>query len=129
VNFYNTNDYALGTLLWQLNQDTKPDDDRPYFYSEGNFYSGYIDPSTELFFPQNTYEIFAFCDEARCYALGAQPNVGGSFIPADQVELDIAPYNFDSTHKCHSGEFRSDNMSRAVFWDRVLIRMGLKQED
>jgi hypothetical protein len=78
-----------------------------------------------LFFPTNTYVIFAHCDEARCYALGAQPNVGGVFA-SNQVELDIPPYNFGNTHKYHSGEFRSDNAQRGVFWDQVLEKMGLK---
>jgi hypothetical protein len=75
--------------------------------------------------PQDTYQIFAYCDEARCYALGAQANVGGVF-DGNQVNLFSAPYNFGSEHKGHSGEFNSDNMSRAPFWKEVLISFELK---
>lgn len=74
----------------------------------------------------DTYEIFARADEARCYAIGAQPNLGGPFVTAQQVDLQLPPYNYGREHKFHSGQFRSDNMSRHIFWDTLLSRMRLK---
>lgn len=123
VNFFNTNDYALNVNNWQLNQNLKPDFGYGYNSLDG-FYEGVL-TTTLLSFPTNTYLIFAHCDEARCYALGAQPNVGGVFS-SNQVELDLPPYNFGNTHKYHSGEFRSDNAQRGGFWEQVLEKMGLK---
>jgi hypothetical protein len=122
VNFFNTNDWALDTL-WQPDENIKPD--LGYGYDGTNFTSGFFS-TTDLFFPANTYEIFSFCDEARSYALGAQTGVGGTFTTSKQIELDIAPYNFLTQHKYHSGEFRSDNAQRWQFWDTTLVQMRLK---
>jgi hypothetical protein len=132
VNFYNTNDYALG--WWNVDQDQKPDNglggigiNYPgYFYSSSSGFYKIAGTQFNLNFPANTYEIFAYADPAWSYALGAQANVGGAFKPGltyQQVELDVAPYRFLNTHKYHSAEFRSDNMSRAVFWNMLLNKM------
>lgn len=120
VNFFNTNDWALS--YWQTDQDLKPD--IGYSYDGTNFYHGGL----LLLFPVDTYEIFARADEARCFAIGAQANLGGVFLTQGQVELDAAPYNFGSQHRYHSGQFRSDNMSRAPFWEQLLISMALKEQ-
>jgi len=120
VNFFNTNDFALS--FWQIDQNLKPDFIAGYSYDGTNFWHNGI----LLLFPTDTYEIFAHCDEARCYAIGAQPNLGGVFQTAGQVDLGLAPYNYGTQHKFHSGQFRSDNMSRGVFWDRLLRTSRLK---
>lgn len=78
-----------------------------------------------LSFPTDTYSIFAFCDEASCFALGAQADVGGHFS-GHQIELDNPPFNFGHNHVDHSGEFRSDYARRAGFWNTVLLQMKLK---
>jgi len=81
-----------------------------------------------LNFPENTYELFSYCIEARSYALGAQADVGGEFS-GNQVNLRSAwPSDLDGyiAHKWHSAEFRSDNMQRALFWNQTLIKMKLK---
>jgi hypothetical protein len=124
VNFFNTNDFAL-TQLWEPDQNLKPVTGYSYLSLNDQFYSGL----TPLYFPQDTYRIFAYCDEARSFALGAQPNVGGAFktLTYHQVELDVAPFNFGNPHIYHSGEFRSDYALRWQFWDYVLFQMGLKQ--
>ncbi len=132
VNFYNTNDWAL-RLLWTLDQDAKPDNSPTsypgYHYSTsgGYFYKIAGSFTPHLNFPTNTYEIFSFCDEARCQALGRQRDVGGIFA-TNQVGLDGAPYGFGLPHKFHSGEFRSNNAQRWQFWNTVLVKMGLKEE-
>jgi hypothetical protein len=135
VNFFNTNDYALSATLWQFNQNLKPDNATTpgYHYSSSSGFYKIIGTgpgsTTYLNFPQDTYEIFAYCDEARCFALGAQKDVGGVFKPGvayQQVELNAAPYGFLDKHKYHSGEFRSDNAQRWQFWNQVLNQMGLQ---
>ena len=129
VNFYNTNDYALG--WWNVDQNNKPDiaTSPGYHYSSSSGFYKIIgtgtNSTTYLSFPGDTYEIFAFADPAWSYALGAQPNVSGAFTTAKQVELNKTPYNFDATHKYHSGQFRSDNMSRAIFWSTLISTMRL----
>ena len=123
INFFNAGDWALN--LWQIDQNAKPDTLPGYSYSGTNFYlDGVL-----LGFPTNTYQIFAFGDQAPCYAIGAQVNVGGQFrtgLIYNQLDLSGSPYNFSTQHKYHSGQFRSDNMDRAVFWNQLLIQMGLK---
>ncbi len=129
VNFYNTNDYALDK--WTLDQNLKPVDTLTYaswHYLGTNYFTKGLLQFTYLSFAADTYEIYSFCDEARCFALGAQPNVGGAFQTVDEVDLRLPPFSFGREHKYHSGQFRSTNMERAVFWNRLLIKMGLKEE-
>ncbi len=140
VNFFNPNDYALSASIWQRDQNTKPDNSivssPPYYYysSVAGFFRmpGFGTNSiSALNFPANTYEIFAYGDQAHGYALGAQANVGGAFLTLtnyNQVELDVAPYSFGPQHIYHSGEFRSDNAQRWQFWDEVLFQMVLKSK-
>jgi hypothetical protein len=118
VNFYNTNDWAL--YYWGIDQDLKPDNGFSYNSSEGRFYDG---SGIVLLFPIDNYEIFAYCDEARSFALGRQANVGEVF-EGNQLDLDAA-YSFGSEHKGHSAEFNSDNMNRWQFWQQFLLTTHL----
>ena len=128
VNFFNTNDFALDK--WTIDQNLKPD--LGYSYSSipnadaNRFFRGSALP-VPISFPTNTYEIFAYCDEARCFALGAQQNVGGSFATASQVELDAAPYGFGRQHLYHSFQFRLDNAQTSPVWTELLVQTGLKE--
>jgi hypothetical protein len=133
VNFFNTNDFALATNIWQRDQNMKPDSGYDYSATFDRWYRLGAVSSIQLFFPQNTYEIFSYCDQAHAYALGAQPNVGGSFISlgvTNQVSLpsvwppDTSGGNY-SAHIWHSAEFRSDYPQRWLFWNEVLFQMGL----
>jgi hypothetical protein len=120
INFYNEQDWALG--YWQTDQNLKPD--TGFSWNGINFFAG----GTEIDFLTSTHEIFAYCDEARCFALGAQANVGGAFLKSgtiQQINLQAHPYDFADQHKDHSGEFNSDNMHRAQFWDSVLGNFGV----
>jgi pimeloyl-ACP methyl ester carboxylesterase len=143
VNFYNTNDFAL--RYWNMDQDPfKPDNsglpfpgyyyDTPSGTHPSGFYKIIGSTDYDLYFPSSTYEIFAYADRAWSYALGAQPGVAGSFTTAKQVNLpsvwpiDTHPQINNksySAHVWHSAQFRSDNMSRAAFWNTVLNRMNL----
>jgi hypothetical protein len=119
INFYNEQDWALG--YWGVDQNLKPDSG--YLYSANQFYRGTFF-TTPLYFPTNTYEIFAYCDPAPCFALGAQANVGSVFA-GNQLDLFASPFNFGDLHKGHSGEFNSDSMSRWSFWQQFLVSTKL----
>jgi len=144
INFYNTNDWALS--YWNLDQDPfKPDNSGlpfpGYYYTtpSGTHPSGFykIIGSTDydLYFPASTYEIFAYADRAWSYALGAQAHVGGAFKKGSSYqEVDLpsvwpadthphSPGNLYTAHVWHSAQFRSDNMSRAVFWNTLMEQM------
>lgn len=132
VNFFNTNDYALGATVWQRDQNLKPDADYFYNSSSNSFYQllSISPPITQdFYFPQDTYTIFSYCDQAHGYALGAQLNVAGAFLTGtnyNQVELDADPFDWGTTHIYHSAEFRSDYAQRWLFWDEVLVKIKLK---
>jgi pimeloyl-ACP methyl ester carboxylesterase len=121
VNFYNPNDYALSR--WQIDQNWKPD--FGYLYSGDHFSRGTLF-TTPLLFPQNTYEIFAYADPARSFALGAQADVGGAFNRNVQVDLSAAPYYFGGSHVGHSFQFRLDYCPTRLFWNQLLVNMRLK---
>jgi hypothetical protein len=84
-----------------------------------------------LSFPADTHEIFSFCDEARCFALGAQADIQGAFN-GFQVDLQGVwpadthpqPHGLYSAHAWHSAQFRSTNMKQADFWDTILGPQG-----
>jgi hypothetical protein len=124
INFYNTNDYALGK--WGTDETLKPDLGFSYFLAQ--FWRGTI-PTTPLYFPTNTYEIFAFCDPAPSYALGAQPNVDGAFGGL-QIDLptiwpiDLLGKEDYSSHFWHSAEFRGDYPPQVNFWRTILGAQG-----
>jgi hypothetical protein len=127
VNFFNTNDFVLNH--WLSYQADKPFSFLGYSYYSGQYYEGGVTTPTIITFPTSTYQIFAYCQQAKCNCIGEQANLGGQFTflgRPQQVDLFAAPYSFGIDHKGHSAEFRSDNMSRAVFWDQVLVQMGLK---
>ncbi len=121
VNFFNTNDFALER--WEFGQNLKPASSLTYSYDQigGKFYKGV----GELTFPANTHEIFSFCTEPRCYALGAQPNVGGYFNPTNQVDLNLSPYDFGEEIPGHSGQFRFSNQACWPFWKKLLESLNL----
>jgi hypothetical protein len=114
VNFWNPADAALST--WRLDQDFKPADSLSYDY-DGEFrkYGDWI-----LQFPQDTHELFSFCVEARCFALGAQGAVGGQFDSDAEVYLEGPPFLFGDTFAEHSAQFEFTNMRSWQFWDQLL---------
>jgi hypothetical protein len=120
INFYNPNDWALEADHWQLDQDFKPDVgfswDGTHFFNEG----------VEIDFSTSTYKIFAYCDEARCYALGAQADVVG-FSKQTDLRSIWPPDHFGNNYKdhaWHSAEFNFDNMRQANVWKSLLGTLG-----
>jgi hypothetical protein len=144
VSYFNTNDWALmGASLipfhpgWLLNQEDKlllttqpmsqsnpqeywyttPSSNHPsgYYYQDGPFVA-----YRNLLFTNDTYEIFSMAAQSYSLALGAQTNVAGAFDTTLQVNLFATPYNFGGAHVGHSLQFRSDNMTTAVYWRELL---------
>lgn len=128
INFFNPYDMVVGAI-WQSDQVLKPDVGYSYHSSDDSWWDVGLILASQLRFPQNTYTIFSYCDQAHGFALGSQNNVGGPFrsgVMYNQIELDLPPYNFGAQHIYHSAEFRSDNPHRWQFWNQVLFQMGLK---
>jgi hypothetical protein len=135
VNFYNTNDYALDK--WIIDQNYKPDNGTSpgYHYDSSSGFYKIIGTgpgsTTYLYFPGNTYEIFAYGDEARCYALGAQAGINGAF-GGRQLNLQtvwpsdthLQPKGLYSAHVWHSAEFRDDFPNQANYWNSILNDLG-----
>ncbi len=88
--------------------------------------SGFFRFTSQRTFPEDTFELFAFCIEARSKALGAQNGVAGKFILGSERNLDAAPFGFGEEPKGHSGQFRSNNMKRAPFYDQIMIDLGVR---
>ena len=141
VNFYNTNDYALhsATFSWEYDQNHKPDDSIAsypgYHYNVSSLHpNGYYvqygsgtNQFQNLNFPTNTYSIFAYCDQSRSYALGAEAGVQTLTRTLDLQTVwpvDTHPQGSYKEHVWHSAEFRSDAASRWGFWKTVLGNQG-----
>jgi len=130
INFYNTNDWAL-TFAWPADQNAKPSAGALLGYSFNPPESYYDNFTHQIYFPANTFEIYAQIIQGRCNELGAQPNVGGIFSTNNQVNLpsvwppDLSGNKYGD-HIWHSAEFRSDYPQRWLFWDEVLVKMKLR---
>jgi len=145
VNFINTNDWALmGATLFHpgwisFQQDklftqeqsavggfdlsyfyTTPSSNHPsgYYNQPATFQAGVLSPYRNLLFTNDTYEIFAFAAQSYSLALGAETTVPSGF--ARSVNLFGPPYNFGGEHVGHSLQFRSDNMTTAVYWQELI---------
>ena len=131
VNFFNPQDFALSLLVWQLDENVKWDVGYGYSDLHDNWWKIGLLGNTPLDFPQDTYTIFSYCDQAHAYALGAQADVGGAFSISQQVNLpDVWPPDIGGykAHLWHSAEFRSDNAQRWQFWNQVLVKMKLESQ-
>ena len=145
VNFYNTNDYALNSVHWQLDEKVKPDSvigiAPPYGYNgsasdnpplQNGFYSTYppyIGPFETVLYlgnaasVSNRYEITAYAAEPRSLALGTL-NVGALAINVNLATIwppDLQnPNQPYSAHFWHSAEFRGDYPQQRGYWIELL---------
>jgi hypothetical protein len=130
INYYNTNDNVL-INDWRSDQDTKPalplNLDYQYRWDGTNFLKGYL-PGLLLLFPVDTYEIFSYCDEARCEAIGAQPNLRGPFALSKQLDISTLYSPSGILFGNHNGQFKSYCADTWAFWRAVLVSVGLKQQ-
>ena len=140
ISFYNTNDYALRFLGWQVDQLTKPDqsvvenginwnygysgspnDPAPWnnFYKESTNSTVYFNIVTSL---NNHYEVMAYAAQSYTTALGTTPGV------TNLVSLNLtAIWPSDPTgnnykeHFWHSAEFRGDSVWEWGYWNTLLF--------
>ena len=117
VNYYNSSDAALSG--WQINEDLKPD--LNWYYDQYGFHRYF--PLARLDILADRYEIFSRIAEARCYAMGAQANLGGPFN-LNQVDLN-ASFGFTDADNDHSAAFNSIVQNRFSFWGQVLTSMQI----
>jgi len=147
INFYNTNDYALNSSHWQLDEKVKPDSvigiAPPYGYNgspsdnpplQDGFYSTYppyIGPLQTVLYlgnansVSNRYEITAFAAEPRSLAMGTTPDVGGLNRNVDLTRSSptrIWPVDSNNyiAHFWHSAEFRGDYWQMQGYWNELL---------
>ena len=125
LNFFNTNDYAPNNRL--KDQALKPDEGCGFSPSPEQFTQPTMFNIRQRLFPADTYELFAFCIEARSYALGAQSLVKGPFTPGLAINLNKAGFSYGSAHKGHSAQIHSTNMQRASFWNQFLLSRSISQ--
>ncbi|MGH7990145.1 MAG: alpha/beta hydrolase, partial [Limisphaerales bacterium] len=145
VNFYNTNDYALNSIHWQLDEKLKPDSvigiAPPYGYNgspsddpplqDGFYctYPPYVGPFQTVLYlgnansVSNRYEITAFAAEPRSLAMGAI-NMAALSRSVD-LETVWPPDTADpsqpfSEHFYHSAEFRGDYWQQQSYWSELL---------
>jgi hypothetical protein len=134
VQYFNTADWALG--WWQTNNQAKPD--LLFDYTEGDanvdtyyppggdrfWYVGLF-PGDErtLTFPDDRFEIFAFCAESRSRALGREPSVAGF-----DLARNLGTFGYDDSHWAHSREFRSNIVAEKPFWKSVRVNCDLSYE-
>jgi hypothetical protein len=142
-NFFNLNDWALNTAIWELDQELKPD--ISIFGSSYGWYSGAGDdrfwrasPLDTTYIhlgdqsnPRDRYEIMSFAAEARSRALGrVSGNVSGfnstHDMPADELWGVDPHHNEFRDRPWHSGEFNFSNMQVRNFWDQLLRTYRLK---
>jgi pimeloyl-ACP methyl ester carboxylesterase len=144
INFYNTNDYALNSIHWQLDEELKPDSvigiHPPYGYSgspndnpplQNGFYGTsppYIGFDLTLYLGNtssvsNRYEITAFAAEPRSLAMGATPDVLTLTSSLDLRTIwpsDPTGNNYVE-HFWHSAEFRGDSIQQWGYWNTLLF--------
>jgi hypothetical protein len=121
ANFFNQKDYALD--WWVTDQQHKPDTFlRGYSYDGTNYWHS----TALLTYTNNTYEIFAYCVQSPCFALGATPGV---FAPS--VDLSTV-WNGDpfgkgiySEHCWHSAEFYFSTIEQWSWWATLKSRLRL----
>jgi hypothetical protein len=131
VNYFNSVDAALSG--WRYNQDLKPDFGWGFVNGYG-FFEGHtiqtiiqipiIEKSLDI--RDDRYEIFSRVDEARCYAMGSQANLGGPFQSGGTFnQVNLSTFGFTASDMDHSAAFNSTIKNRTAFWNQILESMQI----
>jgi hypothetical protein len=147
ISFYNTNDFALSRLHWQLNQLVKPDrgvleggtkwtygytgatNDPPPWNNFWKQTTPFFGSPTVTFFDivhslNDRYEVMAYAAQSYTTALGATPGVGNMrrTIDLTRVTSPIWPSDPNNyiAHFWHSAQFRGDNPLQGNYWNELL---------
>jgi len=125
-NYFNPNDWALG--LWICDQYKKPNigtilqnryeyhgillDDTWGFKRKS---AGVFGDYNYLYLPEDRYEIFSYCAQARSNPAGRQTNVGGPF----ETQNNFADYG--DKHPGHSAQFLESACERWKYWHKLMV--------
>jgi len=144
ISLYNTNDYALSQLHWQLDQLVKPDvlvveNGAPWNYEYGGsasdpapwnsfFKTNDLTGATVSFNIVNTltnrYEVMGYAAQSYTTALGATPNVENLTKSLNLISLWPSPDplgNEYASHFYHSAQFRGDAVWEWNYWNSLLF--------
>lgn len=112
INCFNYNDYALD--WWKTSNSLKPNFLLGYGYSRS--IKRFSRWTTDLYFPDNRYEIFSYAAPSWSHALGT----GAISVMSRNINMATA-YSFDpaSSHLYHSWQFRETNHVTRFFWNTV----------
>ena len=146
ANFFNVNDFALSTYIWQLDQVLKPDQrltlggwnynyntyTQPLTVIQDNFYKDSVLSEVNLHLGtvtavQDRYEIMAYASQPYSKALGGVTDAAGfgqqnlqNLFPTDTYP----PFSY-SAHPWHSAEFLFTNPDMQNYWSTLLGDFGL----
>jgi hypothetical protein len=152
INFYNTNDYALARLHWQLDELFKPD--KSVLEGGVNWAYGYTGSTNDpppwnnfwkqtgsiVFGNQRTtffdivhslndrYEVMSYAAQSYTTALGATPGVGHFAGNLNLMTVWPSPDplgNNYASHFYHSAEFRGDAAWEWNYWNTLLFSVTL----
>jgi len=76
--------------------------------------------SRNLYTPEDTYEIFSYCAQARCNPTGRQSNLGAPFVDKDGKDRQCDWHEYGSDHPGHSAQFRHTIAMMFPFWKALL---------
>ena len=146
VNFFNLNDWALNKLVWEADQELKPDfavfgktyhwgspwnifylDPNDRFTSQGPFGVAQLDLGSQAHVGDR-YEIMSFAAEAQSRALGrVSGSLSGFSRTLDlQVLWGVDPFHNSFRERAwHSGQFNFSNMQVRQYWGKLLETFGL----
>ena len=74
-----------------------------------------------IFFPDDTYKIYAHIAEPHSRALGSAVQ-NGRIVGVEigsEVNLNDIPFNYKNGFHEHSAQFRSTNMRRYTYWSQL----------
>ena len=81
--------------------------------------------SRGLYTPEDTYEIFSYCAQARCNPMGRQSNLGAQFVDEDGVDRQCDWHEYGSDHPGHSAQFRHTIATMFRFWKTLLTNCAI----
>jgi len=125
-NYLNPNDWALG--LWICDQYKKPNT-KTTFQNTYEYHGILLDDTwgfkrksagvfgdyNYLYLPEDRYEIFSYCAQARSNPTGRQTNVGGPFVSQKNFS------DYGDKHPGHSAQFLEAVCERWKYWSKLML--------
>ncbi len=140
VSFYNTNDFALARLHWELNQLFKPDqivleagvlwnygysgstnDSSPWTNFSKKIFRGTTVVNFNTTNLDDRYEVMPYAAQSYATALGATPvSTLAASVNLSAIWSGDPTGNAYKAHFWHSAEFRGDNPLQGPYWNELL---------